>query len=340
MGGMSKAFDRPFAQSIWFAAFLRHFKVKILDLCKQVFNVSLASSQEERAMRHTLVAAVMVALSANAQAQEAQVINPRALFPEGPVMSAGKLLYAEYAGHIVTMWDGKTNTQFWQQDGCGPSAIVPLGENFGITCYDSGQIVVISPEGKTLKSYDKDASGAALVGPNDGTPDGAGGAYFTLSGPWESGPVVGRIVRLASDGTLTEAANDLHYANGIARGADGRLYVNESEAGRTISFAIGSDGGLSDRRLFIRLYQLGEPADAYPDGIKLGPTGNFFIGEYSTGTILEVMPDGKLKNKYAVPSAASPNMTFSDDGKSMYVMAVDNKNGAPYEGKVYALPLK
>lgn len=291
-------------------------------------------------MRHVLTAVAMIALSAAAQAQDAQIINPRALFPEGPVMSAGKLLYAEYAGHVITVWDGKTNTQMWKQDGCGPSAIVPLGDNFGITCYDSGQLVVISPDGKTVKSYDKDASGAALLGPNDGTSDGNGGAYFTLSGPWEAGPIVGRIVHLINDGTLIEVANDLHYANGIARGADNRLYVNESEAGRTISFAIATDGSLSDRRLFMRYYQLGEPADVYPDGIKVGPNGNFFIGEYSAGAILEVAPDGKLKNKYTVPSAASPNITFSDDGKTLFVMAVDNKNGAPYEGKVYALPLK
>ena len=290
-------------------------------------------------MRIACTAVVIFGFSAAAHAQDVQVINPRALFPEGPVMSAGKLLYAEYAGNVVTAWDGNANTKMWNQDGCGPSAVVPMGENFGITCYDSGQLVVISPDGKTLKSYDKDASGAALLGPNDGTPDGMGGAYFTLSGPWESGPIVGRVVHLAADGTLTEVADDLHYANGITKGADGRLYVNELEAGRVISFAVGPDGALSDRRLFIRLYQMGEPPDVYPDGIKLGPNGNFYVGEYSAGTILEVTPDGTLKNRYTVPSVASPNMTFSEDGKTMYVMAVDNKNGAPYEGKVYAVPL-
>ena len=116
--------------------------------------------------------------------------------------------------------------------------------------------------------------------------------------------------------------------------------MNESEAGRTITFAIGADGKLSDRRLFIRLYRMGEAPEAYPDGIKLGPNGNFYVGQYSTAAILEVTPDGKLKNRYTVPSAASPNMTFSDDGKTMYVMAVDNLSGAPYEGKVYAVELK
>jgi len=291
-------------------------------------------------MRHLLTAVAVLALSAGAQAQDAEIINPRALFPEGPVMSAGKLLYAEYAGHVVMVWDGEANKQLWKQEGCGPSAVVPMGENFGITCYDSGQFVLISAAGQTLKTLDKDSAGGTLVGPNDGTPDGNGGAWFTLSGPWESGPIVGRIVHIGSDGRLTELANDLHYANGIAQGPDGRLYVNESEAGRIISFAVGSDGSLSDRRVFVRLYQMGAAPDVYPDGIKLGPSGNFFVGDYSTGSIFEVTPDGKLKTTYTVPSAAAPNMTFSEDGKTMYVMAVDNKSAAPYEGKVYALPLK
>src|SRR5689334_15485244 len=100
-----------------------------------------------------------------------QVINPRALFPEGPVLSNGKLLYVEYAGQTVDAWDGSSNTQIWKQDGCGPSAVVPMGQNFGITCYDSGQLVVIAADGKTLRSYDADEGGVTLQGPNDGTPD-------------------------------------------------------------------------------------------------------------------------------------------------------------------------
>jgi gluconolactonase len=118
-------------------------------------------------MRNVLAIVATLALSTTAYAQDPQVINARALFPEGPAMSNGKLLYAEYAGNAVTVWDGKTNAPMWKQDGCGPSAIVPMGENFAITCYDSGQLVIISKDGKTLKSYSKDDAGGALVGPND-----------------------------------------------------------------------------------------------------------------------------------------------------------------------------
>lgn len=287
-----------------------------------------------------LFAGIMALAGSGLAGAEELVVNAKALFPEGPVMSGGRLLYVEYSGQTVTSWDGKTNSVVWKQDGCGPSAVVPVGKDLGVTCYDSGKLVIISADGKTLRTFDKDEAGATLQGPNDGTPDGKDGAYFTLSGPWEAGPIVGRVVHLTAAGKLLAVANDLHYANGIVLGKDGRLYVNESEAGRTISFKVADDGSLSDRRLFVRLYQLGEATTVYPDGIKIGPNGNFYIGEYSSGTILEVTTDGKVANRYTVPSPASPNLTFSDDGKTMFVTAIDNTAAAPYEGKVYALPVK
>lgn len=104
-----------------------------------------------------------------------------------------------------------------------------------------------------------------------------------------------------------------------------------------ITFAVGADGGLADRRLFVRLTALGEPADAYPDGIKIGPDGNLYIGQYSAGRILVVPPDGALARKLEVPSSAAPNLTFSPDGATVYVMAVDDKQNALYKGKVYAI---
>ena len=291
-------------------------------------------------MRLSLAGLVLCVLTGAAMADEVTVIDAKAFFPEGPVVQEGKLYYAQYSGNVASVWDGKTKVDFWKEDGCGPSALVPMGETFGVTCYDSGKLEVIAKDGKTVASYDKDASGQALLGPNDGVPDGKGGAYFTLSGPWTPGPVMGRIVHLAADGTLTEVANDLNYANGITIGADGRLYVNESYAGTVTSFALAADGALSDRMSFAHLYQLGEDAGVFPDGIKVGPNGNFFIGLNSVAAILELAPDGsKVVARHVFESQGTPNMAFSADGKTMYVMAVDNEAGAPYEGRVLAMPL-
>jgi sugar lactone lactonase YvrE len=218
--------------------------------------------------------------------------------------------------------------------------VVPVGDGFAITCYDSGRIEVIGRDGSTLASHDKDAGGQALVGPNDGAPDGKGGAYLTLSGPWTPGPVVGRVVHLAPDGTLRGVADDLNYANGVAIGADGRLYVAESYAGTITSFAIAADGSLGDRQSFAHLYQLGEDPAVFPDGLKWGPNGNLFVGLNSAPAVIELTPDGKsVAARHVFASQGTPNMAFSADGRTMFVMAVDNEAGPPYEGRVLSLPL-
>jgi sugar lactone lactonase YvrE len=87
------------------------------------------------------------------------------------------------------------------------------------------------------------------------------------------------------------------------------------------------------------MHEVGEAPNAYPDGIKLGPDGCYYIGLYSAGRIVVVNEEGKLLRVIAVPSAAAPNVAFSEDGKTLFVMAVDDKAKPPFRGKVYALTL-
>lgn len=296
-------------------------------------------------MNRLLAAALAAGLAAAATAAAAQdpsVINPKAAFPEGPLVQDGLLYYAQYGDGKVMTWDGTENRVFWEQPDCGPSAVAPYGEGFLVTCYDAGSYVLLGGDGKTLRTLDKDSAGESLLGPNDAAPDGKGGLYVTASGPWESAPVVGKIYHLDAGGTLTPVADDLHYANGVALSPDGSLlYVAESEAGRVVTFAVGADGGLSDRRVFVVVRRV-DPAsgvDAYPDGLKIGPEGKLYIGQYSMGRIVVVTPEGAFVEAYDVPAPAAPNLAFAPDGKSLYVMAVDEVNEAPYWGKVYELPL-
>jgi gluconolactonase len=99
---------------------------------------------------------------------------------------------------------------------------------------------------------------------------------------------------------------------------------------------VQEDGSLADRRLLVRLTAMDEPVDAYPDGIKLGPDGNLYIGQYSSGRVVVITPDGKLVRKLEVPSPAAPNLAFGPDG-TVYVMAVDDQQNPPYKGKAYAI---
>lgn len=281
----------------------------------------------------------LILLSSAVHAADVAVIDANAKFPEGPFVEKGILYYAQYGAGEVDKWDGKTRSTVWKQEGSGANAVQRFGDGFIIAGYDNGTIVLTDADGKTKTVIDHDDEGQKLQGPNDIALDGKGGAYVTLSGPWETPPIVGKVVHVTADGKAKVLAKDIHYANGIQVSGDGKtLYVNESEANRVIEFTIADDGALTDRKLFLRLYELGEPPSAYPDGIKLGPDGNLYIGEYSAGRILVVDPSTKkLIKAIDVPSAAAPNLAFSADGKTMYVTAVDDKTGAPYPGKVYAV---
>ena len=271
-----------------------------------------------------------------------KIINPEAAFPEGPCWHDNKLFYVEYGGHTVKTWDGANNATFWKQDGCGPAAIVPgLNGEFFVTCYDANEIVKISETGKTLARYKAAKNGQQFVGPNDFAVDKNGGIFFTASGPWESAPIVGKIFYIDPSEIISEVADDIHYANGLALSNDGKmLYCAESEAGRIIQFSIGKNGLLSDRRLFVRVGSVDPKSGmlAYPDGLKIDRSGKIYIGQFSMGRIVVVTPEGKFEKAIDVPSPSAPNLTFNSDESAIFVMAVDDVNNAPYPGKVYEVP--
>lgn len=291
-------------------------------------------------MRITIAAAALL-LASTAFAAEPTVIDANAGFPEGPFFENGILYYVQYGAHKLSTWDGSTIKTLWQQDGCGPSAVQRFGEGFLVTCYDNGTLALVKADGSGATAITADDEGNPLVGPNDVALDGHGGAYVTTSGPWDSAPIVGKVLHVTADGEAHVVADDLHYANGLALSAEGStLFVIEHYASRVIRFNVQGDGSLTDRAVFVNMYNLGEPPDALPDGIKLGPDGRFYIGLYSAGRVLVVDTSGALVKKYEVPSATAPNLTFSADGKTMYVMAVDDQANPPYAGKVYAVTLE
>jgi sugar lactone lactonase YvrE len=290
---------------------------------------------------------VIASAAGYARADDVKVLNDDAHFAEGPIWYHGKLYYVEYDRNSVTTWDGAKNTVFWSKKGCGPSAVIPTprGE-FLTTCYDSGTIGHISADGKDLPPYAHDKDGNSFVGPNDFAPDHHGGIYFTCSGT-APGPVIdGKIFYIASDGTISQQAIEVHSANGIVVSNDGKiLYGIETEDHRLIQFKIGPDGSLSDRRVFLDLDDLTHNVGhIYPDGVKIDSQGLLYIGQNPrdahaplAGTIFIVNVEGKLLRTLKLPSPGVPNLALSPDEKTVYVMALDQLDKSPYHGKVYAI---
>ena len=50
--------------------------------------------------------------------------------------------------------------------------------------------------------------------------------------------------------------------------------------------------------------------------------------------------EGTFVKAVEVPSPTAPNLAFAPDGKSIFVMSVDDTSNAPYWGKVYEVPLQ
>jgi sugar lactone lactonase YvrE len=280
-----------------------------------------------------------------AAASEVEIINPEASFPEGPLWHEGQLYYVEYGADTVMMWDGKENTQVWRQDGCGPSAVVEAGEaDFLVTCYDANTLVKITPAGETLETLSEDQDGQPFVGPNDAVADAKGGVYFSASGVWDiAAPIDGKIFYIDQDRTITEVADDIHYANGLALSPDGgTLYASEMAAQRVLKFDVKEDGTLGERYLFVRLGDLAaDPTgvDIYmgPDGLKTDSAGNLYIAQFEGGRVLVTDRQGELVRILSIPAPFVTNLTFGETEDTVFVTAATDAWSEPYPGQVYRL---
>jgi gluconolactonase len=271
-------------------------------------------------------------------------VDADAHYPEGPLWRDGKLFYVEYARSNIKTWDGRQVTVYWHKDHCGANALIPFSSHLLVACYDANSVVELDAAGKLVREIRADSSGKPFVGPNDFTADGHGGIYFSASGVYDvKAPITGTVLHMAADGrAITEVANTIHYSNGLTLAKDGRhLLVAEMLAGRVLSFPIAPDGTLGLRTVWARLQDLAPPTpheDAYngPDGLKLGPDGNYYIAQNGSGRVLVVGEDKKLVRMIEVPTPYVTNMAFGANGAdTVFVTGAFDQWKPPYPGAVY-----
>jgi gluconolactonase len=290
------------------------------------------------------VASLVWAVAAIAAARADTVLLGAAAYPEGPLWRDGKLLYVEYTGPGVKLWDGKRVTDFWQGTHCGASGLIDYRDgHILVACYDANTIVELDKGGRQVRAIDRDSGGKPFVGPNDFAADERGGIYVSASGVYDlQAPISGTILYLSAGGGLLEVANLIHYSNGLTLSKDGRqLLVAEMLAGRILSFPVKADGTLGPRTVWARLRDLAPPTaqeDAFngPDGLKLGPDGNYYIAQNGSGRVLVVSEGRKLVRIITVPTPYVTNVNFGADGaNTLYITGVFDPWKAPFPGAVY-----
>ncbi len=293
---------------------------------------------------YTALVAATLSLAPCARAELA-VIDAQAAYPEGPLWQDAGLLYVEYAGPGIKRSNAGSISAAWAQEHCGASGLIGFGKHHVlVACYDSNSLVEVDENGKTLRTLTRDSRGKPFIGPNDFTADGAGGVYFTASGVYAlDAPITGTVLHLSADGKrIREVANTIHYSNGLTVSKDHRhLLVAEMLAGRILSFPINADGSLGQRSVWARLQDLAPPTpneDAFngPDGLNLGPDGNYYIAQNGSGRVLVVDENKKLVRTIDVPTPYVTNMAFGPDGAdTLFITGVFDPWKAPYPGVVY-----
>jgi gluconolactonase len=273
------------------------------------------------------------------------VIDTQARYPEGPMWDQGRLLYVEYAGDDIKMWDGKQSTIYWRKEHCGATALIHFRhDHILVACYDGNYLVELDAQGKEVGTISKDSAGKPFIGPNDFTADSHGGIYFSASGVYDiKAPITGTVLHLSADGQeIRVVADTIHYSNGLTVSKDGRhLLVAEMLAGRILSFPIQPDGALGPRVVWARLQDLAPPTpheDAYngPDGVKSGSDGNYYIAQNGSGRVLVVNEGKKLLRTIKVPTPYVTNMAFGPTGPdTLFITGAFEQWKPPFPGAVY-----
>jgi sugar lactone lactonase YvrE len=282
---------------------------------------------------------IALAWTGPARAEEPAQDAWAASYPEGPIWIGDRLLYTEMGANKVVEWKAGKRRDFWQEDGCGPTAISEYrGHELIVLCHLQGKLVHLDPEGHKLGEIAAATDGERLRDPNDCHTDGKGGVFFTDSGLFMKGaPATGKVFHLRPDGSLRKILGEVYYANGIAVDfAKKRLLLSEHMAQKVWQFDLRDDLSIANRRIFLDVGKYLSPgeqeyAETGPDGIEVDRDGWVFIPVYGSGRMMAVSPEGKV-SKMRVPTQYITNIAISGPRAAIVGSFVNDR--PPFPGRV------
>lgn len=265
-----------------------------------------------------------------------------ASYPEGPLSHGDRLFYAEMgADRVSVVEDGAARTFFTQRE-CGPTAIALYGDGYLVLCHLGRRVVAVNEDGEERRRWSADASGNALMDPNDASADGLGGVYFSDPGVFSRDTKPhGRVLHLAANGVLRIVADTLWYPNGVyVDQIRERLYLSEHMTGRVLRFEIRPDRSLGPSATFAHVANA-ERSERYetpyeeagPDGLEIGPNGELYVVVYGEGRVLRFAPNGAYRGSVELPTRYATNITFLPDGRAATTGSFTNA-GPPFPGEV------
>jgi sugar lactone lactonase YvrE len=166
-----------------------------------------------------------------------------------------------------------------------------------------------------------DLAHLSSYGWNELVVDGRGNAYinnidYDMMGG--ESPRPGIIAVVTPDGAARLVADEVEFPNGMVVTADdSTLIVAESHGRRLTAFDIGTDGGLSNRRVWADL------GDGAPDGICLDADGAVWYADVPNRRSVRVREGGEVLETVTVDRGCFACMLGGEAGDTLFVVAAD-----------------
>ena len=252
-------------------------------------------------------------------------------FGEGPRWHDGRLWFSDFYAHAVKSVSvaGDVRTEVEIDDRPSGLGWMPDGSLL-IVSMTKRQVLRRWPDGRiTLHA---DLGGIATFHCNDMVVDAKGGAYVGNFGFDLDKELVSRgaesviadhstakLAYVSPEGAVSVAANDMHFPNGPVITPDGKtLILGESLGGVLTAFDIGSDGALSNRRVWA------STLPRIPDGIALDADGAIWIANPIAPECARFAQGGELLEVIETGQPCYACMLGGDDGRTLFMLTADS----------------
>jgi sugar lactone lactonase YvrE len=237
-------------------------------------------------------------------------------FGEGPRWHDGRLWFSDFHQHTVSSIgdDGERVVELELDDFPSGLGWLPDGRLL-VVAMESRCVVRVEPDG--TRTRHADLSAVATGRCNDMVVAADGTIYVGNFG-FELGSRVrpAALARVAPDGEVSVAAEELEFPNGSVITPDGRtLVVGETFGRRATAFTIAPDGTLHDRRVWAEL------GDVMPDGCTLDDEGAIWFADAAGTAVVRVREGGEVTDRIEVGQHTFACALGGDDGRTLFVVA-------------------
>lgn len=245
-----------------------------------------------------------------------RTVVDKLVFAEGPRWHEGALYISDMHGQRVLKLDEGAYEVVAQIDDA----------TSGLGWLPDGRLLVVAMQGRKVMRQERDGrmvehadlNDVATFNCNDMIVAAGGTAYvgnfgfpiFPLGDPKPA-----KLARIAPDGTVSVAADELWFPNGIAlTDSERTLIVAESAAFCLTAYTIGVDGELSDRRIWAALGESNAP-----DGICIDSEGGAWVAIPHHKKFIRVLAGGEVTETIEVADHALACALGGPDRRTLYM---------------------